>query len=219
MGVHHFYHPPGTAFAYGQTSSGKTFTMSGSEEEPGIIPLAVEDVFRTTKMTTDREFLIRVSYMEIYNEEINDLLTLGNQKLPIHESLEEPSVDEEISSKRHDSSETDCGFKREQLEALREKCTIMERECSLLREEKASLVEALSLSKQDNEHLSAQKEELLKELNTEKHKMKELKEEIRQFSLAFRQREGLLTSIYTKSKAIMESLNASEVSIPEVCDS
>ncbi|KAJ8460666.1 hypothetical protein OPV22_033592 [Ensete ventricosum] len=579
----------GTAFAYGQTSSGKTFTMSGSEEEPGIIPLAVEDVFRTTKMTTDREFLIRVSYMEIYNEEINDLLTLGNQKLPIHESLErgffvagireeivnsaeqvfdllkhgeanrhfgetnmnarssrshtifrmviesskrnpmnlgdvsntdairvsvlnlvdlagseriaktgaggvrlkegkhinkslmilgnvinklsesgrqmghipyrdskltrilqpalggnsktsiictvapeevhieetrgtlqfasrakritncaqvneiltdaallkrqkleieelrrklqgshseileqvilkqrndmhkselereklameleeerkaretlelcikeqqkkienlsslsissyntsiptqqkvnstimfdelsvsrsdvfrtpnfkamaddfvvkrpssfrtvdsnlilesfdntadedlwmqlnkgcitdldmlqitpnmkhqsslemslEPSVDEEISSKRHDSSETDCGFKREQLEALREKCTIMERECSLLREEKASLVEALSLSKQDNEHLSAQKEELLKELNTEKHKMKELKEEIRQFSLAFRQREGLLTSIYTKSKAIMESLNASEVSIPEVCDS
>lgn len=40
------------------------------------------------EQTTDREFLIRVSYMEIYNEEINDLLTLGNQKLPIHESLE-----------------------------------------------------------------------------------------------------------------------------------
>jgi hypothetical protein len=36
----------------------------------------------------DREFLIRVSYMEIYNEEINDLLTLGSEKLPIHESLE-----------------------------------------------------------------------------------------------------------------------------------
>ncbi|CAD5189885.1 unnamed protein product [Musa acuminata subsp. malaccensis] len=581
----------GTAFAYGQTSSGKTFTMSGSEEEPGIIPLAVEDVFRTTKMTTDREFLIRVSYMEIYNEEINDLLTLGNQKLPIHESLErgffvaglreeivnsaeqvfellkhgeanrhfgetnmnarssrshtifrmviesskrnpmnlgdvsntdairvsvlnlvdlagseriaktgaggvrlkegkhinkslmilgnvinklsesgrqrghipyrdskltrilqpalggnsktsiictvapeevhieetrgtlqfasrakritncaqvneiltdaallkrqkleieelrrklqgshseileqvilkqrndmhkselererlameleeerkaretlelrikeqqkkienlsslsissyntsistqqkvnstimfdelsvsrshvfrtpnfkamaddfvvkrpssfrtvdsnpilenfdntadedlwmqlnkgcitdldtlqmtpnmkhqsfpslemslEPSVDEEISSKRHHSLESDCGFNREQFEALREKCTIMERACSLLREEKTSLVETLSLSKQDNEHLRAQKEELLKELNTEKQKMKELKEEIRQFSLAFHQREGLLTSIYTKSKAMMENLNASKVSIPEVCDS
>ncbi|XP_074590963.1 kinesin-like protein KIN-7L [Curcuma longa] len=78
----------GTAFAYGQTSSGKTFTMNGSEEDPGIIPLAVKDVFSTIEMTTDREFLIRVSYMEIYNEEINDLLTLGNQKLPIHESLE-----------------------------------------------------------------------------------------------------------------------------------
>lgn len=36
----------------------------------------------------DREFLIRVSYMEIYNEDINDLLAVENQKLPIHESLE-----------------------------------------------------------------------------------------------------------------------------------
>lgn len=38
--------------------------------------------------TTDREFLIRVSYMEIYNEEINDLLSVENTKLQIHESLE-----------------------------------------------------------------------------------------------------------------------------------
>lgn len=37
---------------------------------------------------TDREFLIRVSYMEIYNEEINDLFSVENNKLPIHESLE-----------------------------------------------------------------------------------------------------------------------------------
>lgn len=35
-----------------------------------------------------REFLIRVSYMEIYNEEIYDLLAVENQKLQIHESLE-----------------------------------------------------------------------------------------------------------------------------------
>ena len=38
--------------------------------------------------STDREFLIRVSYMEIYNEEINDLFAVENQKLQIHESLE-----------------------------------------------------------------------------------------------------------------------------------
>lgn len=38
--------------------------------------------------TDDREFLVRVSYMEIYNEEINDLLTLEGQKLAIKESLE-----------------------------------------------------------------------------------------------------------------------------------
>ncbi|KAL8096263.1 hypothetical protein AgCh_037283 [Apium graveolens] len=78
----------GTAFAYGQTSSGKTFTMNGSESDPGIIHQAVNDVFRNIQMITDREFLIRVSYMEIYNEEINDLFSVENNKLPIHESLE-----------------------------------------------------------------------------------------------------------------------------------
>ncbi|XP_028806944.1 kinesin-like protein KIN-7N [Neltuma alba] len=78
----------GTAFAYGQTSSGKTYTMNGSETDPGLIPRAVEDIFRKIQMASDREFLIRVSYMEIYNEEINDLLVVENQKLQIHESLE-----------------------------------------------------------------------------------------------------------------------------------
>ncbi|XP_039050073.1 kinesin-like protein KIN-7N [Hibiscus syriacus] len=77
----------GTAFAYGQTSSGKTFTMNGSSSDPGIIPRAVNDLFQIIN-TIDREFLIRVSYMEIYNEEINDLLAVQNQKLQIHESLE-----------------------------------------------------------------------------------------------------------------------------------
>ncbi|XP_065847998.1 kinesin-like protein KIN-7N isoform X2 [Euphorbia lathyris] len=78
----------GTAFAYGQTSSGKTFTMNGSEDDPGIIHRAVKDIFEKIETISDREFLIRVSYMEIYNEEINDLFAVENQKLPIHESLE-----------------------------------------------------------------------------------------------------------------------------------
>ncbi|RDX87764.1 Kinesin-like protein KIN-7N, partial [Mucuna pruriens] len=78
----------GTAFAYGQTSSGKTFTMNGSETDAGVIPRAVRDIFATIETISDREFLIRVSYMEIYNEEINDLLVVENQRLQIHESLE-----------------------------------------------------------------------------------------------------------------------------------
>lgn len=78
----------GTAFAYGQTSSGKTFTMNGSEKDPGIIHLAVKDIFEKIEMTADREFLVRVSYMEIYNEDINDLFAVQNQKLQIHESLD-----------------------------------------------------------------------------------------------------------------------------------
>ncbi|CAA0806803.1 P-loop containing nucleoside triphosphate hydrolases superfamily protein [Striga hermonthica] len=78
----------GTAFAYGQTSSGKTFTMNGSENDPGIIQRAVKDIFAKMQKTSDREFLVRVSYMEIYNEDINDLFSVENQKLQIHESLE-----------------------------------------------------------------------------------------------------------------------------------
>ncbi|KAG5612939.1 hypothetical protein H5410_024220 [Solanum commersonii] len=78
----------GTAFAYGQTSSGKTFTMNGTQNDAGIIQRAVNEIFQKIEMTTNREFLIRVSYMEIYNEDINDLFAVENQKLQIHESLD-----------------------------------------------------------------------------------------------------------------------------------
>uniref|UniRef100_R7VZE5 Uncharacterized protein n=1 Tax=Aegilops tauschii TaxID=37682 RepID=R7VZE5_AEGTA len=78
----------GTVFAYGQTNSGKTYTMRGSANEPGIIPLAVHDLFRTIQQHMDREFLVRMSYMEIYNEEINDLLVPEHRKLQIHENYE-----------------------------------------------------------------------------------------------------------------------------------
>ncbi|KAG6541579.1 hypothetical protein Mapa_017033 [Marchantia paleacea] len=78
----------GTVFAYGQTSSGKTYTMKGTPSDPGIIRLAVHDVFSKIQEVASREFLIRVSYMEIYNEEINDLFAPENRRLQIHENLE-----------------------------------------------------------------------------------------------------------------------------------
>ncbi|KAI3897684.1 hypothetical protein MKX03_019187 [Papaver bracteatum] len=78
----------GTVFAYGQTNSGKTHTMRGSASEPGVIPLAVHDLFHTIQEDMDREFLLRMSYMEIYNEEINDLLAPEHRKLQIHESID-----------------------------------------------------------------------------------------------------------------------------------
>lgn len=61
-------------FAYGQTASGKTYTLSGDEEEPGIIPRAMRDVFGFIRQTPTREYLLRCSYLEIYNESIHDLL-------------------------------------------------------------------------------------------------------------------------------------------------
>ncbi|XP_036150579.1 kinesin-related protein 4-like [Monomorium pharaonis] len=74
----------GTIFAYGQTSSGKTYTMMGTSEEPGIIPLAVEHIFDAIAAIPGREFLLRVSYLEIYNEKVNDLLN-EDTDIKIHE--------------------------------------------------------------------------------------------------------------------------------------
>lgn len=66
------YH--GTVFAYGMTGTGKTFSMQGTTSSPGVIPLAITDIFSYIRETPHREFLLRVSYLEIYNEKIHDLL-------------------------------------------------------------------------------------------------------------------------------------------------
>ncbi|KAG6690635.1 hypothetical protein I3842_10G024500 [Carya illinoinensis] len=75
----------GTIFAYGVTSSGKTHTMHGDQRSPGIIPLAVKDAFSIIQETPNREFLLRMSYLEIYNEVMNDLLNPAGQNLRIRE--------------------------------------------------------------------------------------------------------------------------------------
>ena len=70
----------GTIFAYGQTGTGKTFTMEGMNEPPelrGIIPRAFHQIFAliASRGGQSTEFLVRASYLEIYNEEIRDLLS------------------------------------------------------------------------------------------------------------------------------------------------
>jgi centromeric protein E len=95
----------GTIFAYGQTSSGKTFTMQGddgalpfqsdgqhsdssqsdSPPAPGILQLAVEDIFRYIESCADRDFLLRVSFLEIYNEVVRDLLRPSDTSLKLRE--------------------------------------------------------------------------------------------------------------------------------------
>ncbi|MQL82026.1 hypothetical protein Taro_014479, partial [Colocasia esculenta] len=78
----------GTVFAYGVTSSGKTHTMHGDQASPGIIPLAIKDVFSIIQDTPGCEFLLRVSYLEIYNEVINDLLDPTGQNLRVREDAQ-----------------------------------------------------------------------------------------------------------------------------------
>ncbi|KAJ8049755.1 Kinesin-like protein KIF27 [Holothuria leucospilota] len=71
-----------TIFAYGQTGSGKTFTIGGhniatlSEDEYGILPRAISQVFQKMMENPSREFSLRASYIEIYKEELKDLLDL-----------------------------------------------------------------------------------------------------------------------------------------------
>ncbi|KAM7353936.1 CENP-meta isoform 2-T2 [Cochliomyia hominivorax] len=76
----------GTIFAYGQTSSGKTYTMMGDDDNPGVMVLAAKEIFKEIEKTQDRQFLLRVCYIEIYNEKIYDLLNKKNQDLKIHET-------------------------------------------------------------------------------------------------------------------------------------
>lgn len=68
----------GTIFAYGQTGCGKTHTMIGdpsSDEGKGIIPRTFEHIIAVIESTKDKQFLVRVSFIEIYNEEVHDLLS------------------------------------------------------------------------------------------------------------------------------------------------
>ncbi|KAE9555582.1 hypothetical protein FO519_001253 [Halicephalobus sp. NKZ332] len=86
-------------FAYGQTGSGKSYTMMGNQEFPGIIPKLCNAIFERIEIETGEltSFKVEVSYMEIYNERVRDLLDpkkSGKQNLKVreHKSLG-PMVD------------------------------------------------------------------------------------------------------------------------------
>ena len=89
----------GTIFTYGQTNSGKTFTMQGlgcdhrSPDDPsssmGIIQLAAADIFAHIRQRPDRLFLVRASFLEIYNENVRDLLSSSTSWN--HESDDSPA--------------------------------------------------------------------------------------------------------------------------------
>ena len=77
-----------TIFAYGQTSTGKTYTMQGEiPDNAGIIPLTLEEIFDEIKNDKDIiESKISVSFIEIYNESINDLLDSSKINLDLRET-------------------------------------------------------------------------------------------------------------------------------------
>ena len=75
-------------FAYGQTSTGKTFTMKGEKNNEGLIPLSIKEIFNSlnNKDSSISKYVVKVSYSEIYNEMVNDLIDSTKKNLEIRES-------------------------------------------------------------------------------------------------------------------------------------
>ncbi|KAL3252325.1 hypothetical protein MRX96_017648 [Rhipicephalus microplus] len=73
----------GTVFAYGQTGCGKSFSMQGAPRAPqqkGIIPRSFEHVFEAIAAADSSKYLVHASYLEIYNEDVRDLLAEDTRK-------------------------------------------------------------------------------------------------------------------------------------------
>ena len=82
-----------TVFAYGATGSGKTHTMIGNYNEPGMMFLSLVDIFAEIKsLRNDYEFEVMCSYLEVYNELIYDLLVVDSPPLELREDPERGPV-------------------------------------------------------------------------------------------------------------------------------
>lgn len=75
-----------TVFAYGATGAGKTYTMLGTDDDPGIMVRALNDLFFSMEKTSDdMKYKVTMSYLEIYNEMIRDLLNPSSGILDLRE--------------------------------------------------------------------------------------------------------------------------------------
>ena len=74
-----------TVFAYGATGAGKTYTMLGTEEEPGIMFRTLHELFIEITKTSELVYQVSMSYLEIYNELIRDLLNPASSFLELRE--------------------------------------------------------------------------------------------------------------------------------------
>ncbi|XP_015683963.1 kinesin-like protein KIF3C, partial [Protobothrops mucrosquamatus] len=92
----------GTIFAYGQTGTGKTYTMQGVWADPekrGVIPISFEHIFTHISRSQNQQYLVRASYLEIYQEEIRDLLAKDqSKKMELKENPETGVYIKDLSS-------------------------------------------------------------------------------------------------------------------------
>lgn len=107
-----------TILAYGQTSSGKTHTISGTDHYPGLIALTAKSLFKSLKYLittegiiampaphnnevnfTDRRTQVTISFLEIYNESVNDLLNSTKRNLEVRENKDGDVIVEGLTNK------------------------------------------------------------------------------------------------------------------------
>lgn len=75
-----------SVFAYGSTGAGKTYTMLGTEDQPGIMMQSIDELFNCIdKYENERDYKLKISYVEVYNENIKDLLTDREESLDLRE--------------------------------------------------------------------------------------------------------------------------------------
>lgn len=78
-----------TVFAYGATGAGKTYTMLGTVKNPGIMVLTLKTMFRKIQQQSEYDYKVTLSYLEVYNENIRDLLAF-NKKSEYLDLREDP---------------------------------------------------------------------------------------------------------------------------------
>merc|ERR1719240_845527 len=113
-----------TVFAYGATGAGKTHTVLGSAEDPGLLAHAVRDAFAAVAADT-RELTVHVSFMELYNEELRDLLHPEAAPRQVGEDSKRRQVvvtgltEREVSSEEEALQALHLGLKRRQVDCTR----------------------------------------------------------------------------------------------------
>lgn len=121
-----------TVFAYGQTGSGKTYTMGsaadGHDGDRGIIPRAIQEIFaRIGALKATHRFSLRISFLEIYNEELRDLLdTTKGKVLRVRE-------DENGSASVQGAEEEKVTSAEQMMEALRRGSLVRRLPCLISR--------------------------------------------------------------------------------------
>lgn len=81
-----------TVFAYGATGAGKTYTMLGTPEAPGIMISTISELFLRVHNLNDPNGEVRISYLEIYNEMVRDLIKPSDEIIELWEDPQQGVV-------------------------------------------------------------------------------------------------------------------------------